>query len=135
MQIIVFCERNCLRKALRPSGILCRLILLHSERTALRQFTFTIRLLILPDQFGRTQLIMSPTFSKAGKHSIYLKEDVFYRKLMLLNREKNTLKKKQCILKLGPHYIQVQFQAPEAAHTLEVFFEKYAFSFIHRLYG
>ncbi len=33
-------------------------------------------------------LIMSPTSSKAGKHSVYLREDVFHCKLMLLNRER-----------------------------------------------
>ena len=30
---------------------------------------------------------MSPTFSKTEKHSVYLKEDVFNCKLMLLYRE------------------------------------------------
>ena len=72
---------------------------------------------------------MSPTFSKAGKHSVYLKEDVFHCKLMLLNRErekkyieknKQTKKKKTvlAILKLGPHYIEVQIQTPDVTYTL-----------------
>ncbi len=33
-------------------------------------------------------LIMSPTSSKAGKHSVYLREDVFHCNLMLLIRER-----------------------------------------------
>ena len=57
---------------------------------------------------------MSPTFSKAGKHSVYLKEDVFHCKLMLLNRELNRERERErereikksvlAIPKLGAHY-------------------------------
>ncbi len=39
-------------------------------------------------------LIMSPTSSTAGKHLIYLREDIFHCKLMLLNRERE-----KCITK------------------------------------
>ena len=76
---------------------------------------------------------MSPTFSKAGKHSVYLKEDVFHCKLMLLNRELNRErererhKKKPCWLFLNLELIiEVQIQTPEANSQCS-FIEKYAF--------
>ena len=79
---------------------------------------------------------MSPTFSKTEKHSVYLKEDVFHCKLMLLNRELNgererererEIKKKPCWLFLNLELIiEVQIQTPEANSQCS-FIEKYAF--------
>ena len=71
---------------------------------------------------------MSPTFSKTEKHSVYLKEDVFHCKLMLLNRQLSRERESEikktvlAIPKLGAHYIEVQIQTPEATYTLSVFF-------------
>ncbi len=66
-------------------------------------------------------LIMSTTSSKAGKHPVYLREDIFHCKSILLETEKNTLKKFNSSIFLNSDLIiEVQIQAPEAAHTLLV---------------
>ncbi len=54
--------------------------------------------------------------NKAGKHSVYLREDVFHCKWMLLIREKNV----SVFLNLDL-IIEEQIQAPEAANTLYKF--------------